>query len=183
MKRLGAPHHGFRTGRIGLPLLAVAIVAVIATVWCVTLFRTPAEGGSLEARVTAVGATVRCPICPEPIPLNDVQTAQAIQMRQFIRDQLRHGLSEDQVRQELVARYGTGILLAPPQRGFDLLAWVVPFGALVACAIAALAALRRWSSSGARPDDPSPPALPTGVGSPEARRYEELLDRELAARE
>jgi hypothetical protein len=60
---------------------------------------------------------------------------------------------------------------------------VVPFGALVACAIAALVALRRWSSSGARPDDPSPPALPTGVGSPGARRYEELLDRELAARE
>jgi cytochrome c-type biogenesis protein CcmH len=183
MKRLGAPHHGFRMGRTGLPLVAVAIVAVIAIAWCITLFRAPAEGGSLDARVTAVGATVRCPICPEPIPLNDVQTAQAIHMRQFIRDQLRHGLSEDQVRQELVARYGTGILLAPPQGGFDLLAWVVPFGALVACAIAALVALRRWSSSGARPDDPSPPAPPTGVGSPEARRYEELLDRELAARE
>ena len=183
MKRLGTPHHGFRMGRTRLPLVAVAIVAVIAVVWCITLFRTPAEGGSLDARVTAVGATVRCPICPEPIPLNDVQTAQAIHMRQFIRDQLRHGLSEDQVRQELVARYGTGILLAPPQGGFDLLAWVVPFGALVACSIAALVALRRWSSSGALPDDPSPPALPTGVDSPEARRYEELLDRELAARE
>jgi len=161
----------------------VAIVAVLAVVWCITLFRTPSESGSLDARVTAVGATVRCPICPEPIPLNDVQTAQAIQMRQFIRDQLRQGLSEDRVRQELVARYGTDILLAPPQRGFDLLAWVVPFGALVACAIAALVALRRWSSSGARPDDPSPPALPTGAVSPETRRYEELLDRELAARE
>jgi cytochrome c-type biogenesis protein CcmH len=183
MKRLGAPHHGFCTGRTRLPLVAVAIVAVIAIAWCIMLFRAPAEGGSLDARVTAVGGTVRCPICPEPIPLNDVQTAQAIQMRQFIRDQLRHGLSEDQVRQELVARYGTGILLAPPQGGFDLLAWVVPFGALVACAIAALVALRRWSSSGALPGDPSPPALPTGVGSPEAQRYEELLDRELAARE
>ena len=183
MKRLGAPHHGFRMERTGLPLVAVAIVAVIAIVWCITLFRPSAAGGSLDARVTAVGATVRCPICPEPIPLNDVQTAQAVHMRQFIRDQLRHGLSEDQVRQELVARYGTSILLAPPQRGFDLLAWVVPFGALVACAIAALVALQRWSRSGARPDDQVPAALPTGAGSPEARHYEELLDRELAARE
>ena len=183
MLRLGTLHRGFGTGRTRLSVVAVAIVAVIAVVWCITLFRTPAGGGSLDARVTAVGAAVRCPICPEPIPLNDVQTAQAIHMRQFIRDQLRHGLSEDQVRQELVARYGTGILLAPPQRGFDLLAWVVPFGALVACAIAALVALRRWSSSGARPDDPSPPALPAGASNPEARRYEELLDRELAARE
>ena len=183
MKRLGIPHRGLRMGRTYLPVVALVMVAVIALAWCITLFRAPAEGGSLDARVTAVGATVRCPICPEPIQLNDVQTAQAIQMRQFIRDQLRHGLSEDQVRQELVARYGTGILLAPPQRGFDLLAWVVPFGALVACAIAALLALRRWSSSGAPPDDPSPPAPPTGAGSPEARRYEELLDRELAARE
>ena len=183
MGQFGTLHRSFGTGRTRLSVVAVAIVALIAIAWCITLFRPPAEGGSLDARVTAVGATVRCPICPEPIPLNDVQTAQAVHMRQFIRDQLRHGLSEDQVRQELVARYGTGILLAPPQRGFDLLAWVVPFGALVACAIAALVALRRWSSSGARPDDPSPPALPTGAGSPEARHYEELLDRELAARE
>src|SRR4051812_12408766 len=183
MKRLGTPYHGLRMGRTHLAVVAVAMVAVIAVVWCITLFRAPAEGGSLDARVTAVGATVRCPICLQPIPLNDVQNAQAVQMRQFIRDQLRQGLSEDQVRQELVARYGTGILLAPPQRGFDLLAWVVPLCAVVACAIAALLALRRWSSGGTRPDDPSPPALPTGTGSPEARRYEELLDRELAARE
>jgi len=183
MKRLGTPYHGLRMGRTRLPVVAVAIVAVIALVWCITLFRAPAAGGSLDARVTAVGATVRCPICPEPIPLNDVQTAQAVQMRQFIRDQLRQGLSEDQVRQELVARYGTGILLAPPQRGFDLLAWVVPLCALVACAIAALLALRRWSSSGALPDDQLPAARPTGAGSPEARRYEDQLDRELAARD
>src|SRR5436305_9917550 len=166
MKRLGAPYHGFRTGRTGLPFVAVAIVAVIAVLWCITLFRAPAEGGSLDARVTAVGATVRCPIGPEPIPLNDVQTAQAIQMRQFIRDQLRQGLTEDQVRQELVARYGTGILLAPPQRGFDLLAWVVPLCALVACAIAAVLTLRRWSTGGTRPPHPSPPALPTDPRSP-----------------
>src|SRR5207253_2905738 len=125
----------------------------------------------------------RCPICPEPIPLNDVQTAQAVHMRQFIRDQLRQGLSADQVRQELVARYGTGILLAPPQHGFDLLAWVVPLGAVVACAVAALLAVRRWSGGGALPDDQSPPVLPTGPASPEARRYEELLDRDLAARD
>jgi cytochrome c-type biogenesis protein CcmH len=163
-----------------LSALAVAIVAAIALAWGIALFHKPAGGGSLDARVTAVAATVRCPVCPEPIPLNDVQNAQAIQMRQFIADQLRHGLSEDQVRQELVVRYGTSILLAPPQGGFDLLAWVVPLGAVAVCAIAALLALRRWSSSGGQQGDPAPP---TPAGSPEARRYEELLDRELAARE
>ena len=183
MKRPGALRHRLRMGRTHLQLVAVAIVAVIALAWYITLFHAPTDGGSLDARVTAVGATVRCPICPEPIPLNDVQTVQAMHMRQFIRDQLRQGLTEDQVRQELVARYGIGILLAPPQRGFDLLAWVVPLGAVVACAVAALLALRRWSSGGARPDDQVPAVPPTGAGSPEARRYEELLDRELAARD
>ena len=183
MRWPGIPHRGLRVGRTLLPAVAVAIVAVIALAWCITLFHAPADGGSLDARVTAVGATVRCPICPEPIPLNDVQTAQAIQMRQFIRDQLRQGLSEDQVRRELVARYGTSILLAPPQRGFDLLAWVVPLCAVAACAIAALLAVRRWSSSGALPADPLPPTLPGSPVNPEARRYQELLDRELAARD
>lgn len=179
----GAPRPGLRVGRAQLLGAALAIVAVIAVGWGMIIFRAPADSGSLDARVTAVGATVRCPICKEPIPLNDVQNEQAIQMRQFIRDELRHGLSEDQVRQELVARYGTDILLAPPQSGFDLLAWVVPLGAVVACAVAALLALRRWSGGNSLSDDVSAAALSRGPGGSEISRYEELLDRELAARD
>lgn len=160
--------------------LALGAVVVVAALWLAALFRAPGDSGSLEARVTAVGATVRCPICKEPIPLNDVQNQEAMQMRQFIRTELQHGLTEDQVRQQLVLRYGRSILLAPPQQGFDLLVWVIPLAAVIGCAVAVVLALRRWSGTGS----PAPYVPPSPqAASPELRRYEEVLDRELAARE
>lgn len=179
--RSRAPYGAFKAGR---PYLAgVALIAVIAVtaLWLYTLLRAPADSGTLDQRVTAVGATVRCPICPQPIPLNDVQNPQALQMRQFIHSRLQLGFSEEQVRQQLVERYGAGILLAPPQRGFDLLIWLVPLGAVAACGAAVLLAVRRWSGGQAGlPASSAPPTAPPG---PELQRYEELLDRELAARE
>ena len=169
------------TGRYVAALAGLAVVAV-TSLWLVTLFHAPADSGSLDARVTAVGATVRCPICLQPIPLNDVQNTEAVQMRQFIREHLQQGLSEEQVRQALVQRYGASILLAPPQRGFDLLIWLVPVGALAVCACAVLLAVRRWSGGAWRPGSAAGTA-PAAPSSPELRRYEEQLDRELAARE
>lgn len=164
-------------GRVGL--LAVGVVAVIAALWLAALFSAPGDSGSLDTRVNAVGATVRCPICKEPIPLNDVQNPEALQMRQFIRTELQAGLSEEQVRQQLALRYGRDILLAPPQQGFDLLIWVVPLIVLAACAVAVLLALRRWSGADGNSGSyaPLPPPEPS---SPELRHYEDLLDQELA---
>ncbi len=165
-------------GRVTLLGVAVAIVLVGAAIWGVTLFRASPDGGSLEARVTAVGNTVRCPICKEPIPLNDIYNAQALQMRQFIRTELQRGVSEDGVRQELVEQYGPDILLAPPQHGFDLLVWLVPLGTVAACAVAVLLVIRRWSGGA-----PETAPLETPASGPESGRYEQMLDRELAARE
>src|SRR6266851_4163749 len=92
------PRSGVRT-RLSYSYVAGAtLVVAVGTLLLLTLMHAPADSGPLEARVTAVGATVRCPICPEPIPLNDVQNLQAQQMRQFIRERLASGLSEDQVR-------------------------------------------------------------------------------------
>jgi cytochrome c-type biogenesis protein CcmH/NrfF len=137
--------------------------------------------------VTAVGATVRCPICREPIPLNDVQNTQAVQMRQFIRDQLTLGMSEDAVRQALVDRYGAGILLAPPAIGLGLLVWLTPVAAVLVGAGSIFLALRRWSSGG-RQGGLYRAAAHGEISSEaqtnaEALHYDEILDRELAARD
>lgn len=168
---------------IGLAGIAFAALVVAAALWSFALFHAPADSGSLDARITAVGATVRCPICPEPIPLNDVQNTQAQQMRLFIGERLKLGESADQVRQDLVARYGAGILLAPPPQGFDLLIWVVPLLAVAACAVAVLLAVQRWARAGQAGERFAPAPPVEGVVSPEAQRYEAMLDRELAARE
>jgi len=175
------------------PLIAVVAGAVVAlaALWLVALTRPSADGGSLDSRAAAVGATVRCPICHQPIPLNDVTGSQADQMRALIRAKLRQGESEDAVRQDLAAVYGGDILLAPPQQGFDALAWFVPLLVVAACAVALLLSIRRWSDpspasasgvSGPGPEGPWQGMDPEGSGNGGARRYEELLDRELRRR-
>ena len=166
-----------------LLVVAMTVVTVMAALWLVTLFRPAPDSGSLDARVRAVGATVRCPVCQEPIALNDAAPTQAVQMRQFIRQELQRGKSEDQVRQELARPqpygYGPSILLAPPQQGFDLLAWIVPFGAVAAGAVLVLLVARRWTGAGAERDTPAPAAS----ANPALQRYEDELDRELAVRD
>jgi cytochrome c-type biogenesis protein CcmH len=172
-------------------LVSLAAVTLVAALWMATLSHGAGDGGSLslDARVMAVGATVRCPICPEPIPVNDVQNAQALQMRQFIRGELQRGLSADQVRQELVESYGAKILLAPPQRGFDLLVWIVPLAVVSVCGVVLALAVRRWSRPLGPESSPLPAQQPDLQASepllvgPQIKRYEAILDRELAAKE
>jgi cytochrome c-type biogenesis protein CcmH len=170
-------------------LVSLAAVTLVAALWMATLSHGAGDGDSLDARVMAVGATVRCPICPEPIPVNDVQNAQALQMRQYIRGQLQRGLSADQVRQKLVENYGATILLAPPQRGFDLLVWIVPLVVVSVCGVALALAVRRWSrplgpeSSPLLAQQPDAQASESLLVGPQIKRYEAILDRELAAKE
>jgi cytochrome c-type biogenesis protein CcmH/NrfF len=170
-------------------LVSLAAVTLVAALWMAALSPGGGGGGSLDARVMAVGATVRCPICPEPISVNDVQNTQAQQMRQFIRGELKRGLSADQVRQELVVRSGATILLAPPQRGFDLLVWIVPLAVVSVCGLVLALAVRRWSRRMGPESSPLPATQldpqqnqPLLAG-PQIKRYEAILDRELAAKE
>jgi len=181
----------------GQRVLAIGLgaVALMAVLWLVALLRVPADSGSLDARASAVGETVRCAACPQPISVNDEQNSVAQDERKLIRQLLQQGLTAEQVRQALVARYGPSILLAPPQQGFDWLIWLVPPVAIAACAAAVFLAARRWAGGSHAPEffganaigPPAPsdragaPATVTPTAAnPDLRRYEAMLDRELA---
>jgi cytochrome c-type biogenesis protein CcmH len=190
------------TARWHIPhvVLVSGVVILLVALWLAALTHQSGDSGSLDSRALAVGATVRCPICQQGIPLNDVANPQADAMRAKIHDELRQGLSESQVRQYLVAQYGPSILLAPPQQGFDALVWFVPLLVVASCAVGLLLSIRRWSTPLSRAtatpgaDGPWPSAGapgpegswqgadPEGPVSGEARRYEDLLDRELQRR-
>ena len=44
---------------------------------------------------------------------------------------LESGLTVDQIVQQQVEKYGETVLSAPTKNGFNLTAWVIPFGALM----------------------------------------------------
>lgn len=122
------------------------------------------------ASVSDVAKQVRCPTCNTPLDVSNAPAALA--MREYIAQRIDQGWSEERIIDDLVDQFGEGILVTPPKRGFDLIAWLVP-GILVAAGLAAIPVVTRAWARRSRAAGPEPPP-PTPA---EARRLEEELRR------
>jgi cytochrome c-type biogenesis protein CcmH len=118
-----------------------------------------------------------CPTCRTTLELSNAPIAD--RMREFIRERIAAGDSEEEIETALVAQFGEAVLASPPKEGFNLLAWVLPLAA-GAIAIAAVAvALRRWS--GTRPESRPEGQSPSANGRPSLDpELERRVDEELA---
>ena len=85
---------------------------------------------SPEDQVHLLAAELRCPVC-QNLSVGDSPSEMANQMRELIREKLQQGESPDQIRAYFVSRYGEWILLAPKRQGFNWVAWLLPFGAIL----------------------------------------------------
>ncbi len=94
-------------------------------------------------------------------------------MTSSIEEQLAQGRSREEIIQSFVEQYGEQVLAAPTKSGFNLIAWVTPFIALVAGGGVAYFVLRTWLLKGRQP----PAAYETGAEDEEyRRRLEEELE-------
>lgn len=66
------------------------------------------------------------------------------EMHKIIRTDLDQGKSESAIFQDLVNRYGEKVLAAPPARGFNLTAWILPGVGLLIGLFLAITVVRRW---------------------------------------
>ncbi len=119
-----------------LLLLLVGLVAVLA------LPRPAYADDPLATKELQVEQQLGCPICTN-LPLNVCDNQLCQEMRGVIHQKLSEGETPDQVVAYFVSRYGDAVLLSPPQRGFSLAAWYLPFLALAAGAVVFLAFLKR----------------------------------------
>jgi cytochrome c-type biogenesis protein CcmH len=55
------------------------------------------------------------------------------------------GLSDQQILDSFVAKYGAVVLAAPTTHGFDLVAWIAPFAVFAAALLGTILLVRRWS--------------------------------------
>jgi len=89
---------------------------------------------ALEARAEAISRDIRCVVCQsESIEESDADIAH--ELRVIVREQLKAGASDDQVRAYLVARYGDFVLLKPPFKAKTVLIWTGPFLLLLGAGI------------------------------------------------
>ena len=95
---------------------------------------------------------IMCPVCSTTLDQSDSPIAR--RMKADIGRRIAAGQSKNQIEDALVAEFGQQILAAPPKKGFNLLAWILPFVALFGGALILGVLAWRWS----RNREPSPPA-------------------------
>jgi len=118
--------------------------------------------------LTYLEGQVMCPTCHTTLDQSDSAAAQRIE--HFIQLRIDQCATAGQIKSELVANFGAGILAAPPHKGFDLLAWWLPIGGIILGGIAVAFGVWRWSRARA-PDDETP------LDADTERQLDELLAR------
>ena len=111
---------------------------------------------------------IMCPTCHTTLDQSDAAAAQRI--KHYIQTRIDQCATAGQIKSELVANFGAGILAAPPHKGFDLLAWWLPLGGILAGALLLALGVWRWSRARGPDDAPPPPVDPETD-----RRIDELL--------
>ncbi|MBV6520447.1 MAG: hypothetical protein MNPFHGCM_00561 [Gemmatimonadaceae bacterium] len=110
--------------------------------------QTSANDSVLEARTRAISSLLRCPVC-QGESIQDSPSELSAQMRDVVRDQLRAGRTDEEVKQYFVDRYGEWILLEPKPRGANLLLYFAPVLLVGAGFVVVWRAVRRWSAGAA----------------------------------
>lgn len=105
------------------------LLVLLAAVFCMAAASDPAErlpDPGQEARARAIFAEVRCLVCQNE-SIDDSSAELAADLRLLVRDQIRSGKSDDQVRTYLTDRYGEFVLLKPAFSWGNAVLWVAPF--------------------------------------------------------
>jgi len=97
---------------------------------------------ALEQRARTLGHELRCLVCQNQ-SIDDSDAALARDLRLLVRERIKAGDSDNQVRDFLVARYGEFILLKPRFSMQTALLWSLPIVALALGGFAARALFRR----------------------------------------
>ena len=118
----------------------------------------------LEQRARTISANLRCLVCQNQ-SIDDSDASLAKDLRILVRERLKAGDTDQQVKEFLVARYGNFILLKPPFEWDTLLLWLSPFAILGLGAAAILTARRKGA------DQPASP-----LSQEEVARLKSLLD-------
>ena len=119
-------------------LLAVAVALAVAAL------PAAAAVGASQASLPDIEDEVMCPTCG--VPLNHAFSPQAERQRDFIRTQIERGRDKQQIKNALVAEFGPEVLAEPDpgERGFDVVAYLVPAIVFLGAAAAIWMALARW---------------------------------------
>lgn len=125
-----------------------------------------AEDPVVEQRLIVISEELRCLVCQNE-SLAGSRADLALDLRREIRDLIKAGKTDDQIREFMVERYGDFVLYRPPVKATTVALWAGPFVFLGLGLIGLLVYLRQRSRSN--------PEQSQALTSEEIARAEALL--------
>lgn len=117
------------------------VVAVLA-VGCLSVAAFDTATLTDDERAQALSERYACPTC-DGQSVAESNAAVAATIRQFITVEVAKGTPDDEIRDQLIESYGTGVLLNPPSEGVSALIWILPIVVLVGGSAVVVNSLRR----------------------------------------
>jgi cytochrome c-type biogenesis protein CcmH len=108
--------------------LLLAAQAAVSPVYAAeerSTYVTPLADPVLEARAKALQKELRCLVC-QGQSIDESNADLATDLRRLIRQQIQQGLSDDDIKNFLVARYGVFVLMKPPVQQDTAFLWFGP---------------------------------------------------------
>jgi cytochrome c-type biogenesis protein CcmH len=162
--------------------LRLSLAALVAFLLAAT-GATAAMAATPKVDLVDIEDEVMCVTCN--VPLNIAESPQADDQRALIRSLIAQGRTKEQIKQELVAQYGSYVLALPDKDGFGITAYLIPLalGALVLTALALL--VPRWrrrpavgiQRAGRASGAVTAGGHPSGLSAADAKRLDEDLAR------
>ncbi len=114
------------------------------------LLVSPLSDPAEEARARALETEIRCVVCQNE-PISQSSADMAADMRALVRERVRAGDSDAEIRAFFAARYGDFVLLRPRIEAGALALWLAPL------ALLAIGAGLTWNALRRRPGEDFPP--------------------------
>lgn len=123
----------------------------------------------------ALEEQVMCVVCKTPLAVANGPQADA--ERDFIRERIAQGMTEQQIKDALVVQYGDRVLALPKQHGFNLAVYLIPIAVLLGGLALLAVMLPRWRRGSRARALATTAAGDPGLSDEDARRLDEDLAR------
>ena len=105
-----------------------------------------AEDPVLEKRMIGLAENLRCLVCQNE-SLASSHSELAEDLRREVREQMKKGMTDQEIIDYLVSRYGDFVLFDPPVKSYTLLLWYGPFALLLIALAGLVIQLRKRKST------------------------------------
>ncbi len=129
----------------GLAGWLLGLLLSLGTAWA----QAPAPSEqALEQRLMTLSAELRCLVCQNQ-SLADSHAELAVDLKNQVRDMMRAGRTDEEIKDYLTQRYGDFVLYRPPVKRSTWVLWAGPFVLLVGGLVVLRRTLRRRNAAGA----------------------------------